>query len=93
MWRTTPEVWSWFMVRVPGAHLTLYLATIGHSAVGGVTSAHTMLQVLLLLPTPTPAPVPRCSPFVFINKLAEFSNIWSDSNPYFPVGCVCLCNG
>ena len=52
-----------------------------------------MLQVLLLLPTPTPAPVPRCSPFVFINKLAEFSNIWSDSNPYFPVGCVCLCNG
>jgi len=32
-----------------------------------------------------PAPVPRCSPFIFINKLAEWSNVWSDSNPYFPV--------
>jgi hypothetical protein len=41
--------------------------------------------VVVLLPTPVPAPVPRCSPFIFINKLAEFSNIWSDSNPYFPV--------
>ena len=42
-------------------------------------------QVFLCLPHPTPAPVPRCSPFIFINKLAEWSNIWSDSNPYFPV--------
>nr|XP_040583830.1 uncharacterized protein LOC121132489 [Lepeophtheirus salmonis] len=32
-----------------------------------------------------PAPVPRCSPFIIINKLAEFSNVLSDSNPYFPV--------
>ncbi|CAB4061001.1 unnamed protein product [Lepeophtheirus salmonis] len=31
------------------------------------------------------APVPRCSPFIIINKLAEFSNVLSDSNPYFPV--------
>jgi len=41
--------------------------------------------VFLCLPCPVPAPVPRCSPFIFINKLAEWSNIWSDSNPYFPV--------
>jgi len=34
---------------------------------------------------PTPAPVPRCSPLILINKLAEASNILSDSNPYFPV--------
>lgn len=32
-----------------------------------------------------PAPVPRCSPLIFINKLAEWSNLKSDSNPYFPV--------
>lgn len=44
-----------------------------------------LIILFLCLPSPTPAPVPRCSPFVFINKLAEWSNIWSDSNPYFPV--------
>ena len=38
-----------------------------------------------LLVQPVPAPVPRCSPFIFINKLAEWTNIWSDSNPYFPL--------
>ena len=42
-------------------------------------------QIFLFLPRPVPAPVPRCSPFIFINKLAEWTNIWSDSNPYFPV--------
>jgi len=44
-----------------------------------------VLLVFLCLPSPAPAPVPRCSPFIFINKLAEWTNIWSDSNPYFPV--------
>jgi len=48
-------------------------------------SATIFVLVLLCLPAPTPAPVPRCSPFIFINKLAEWTNIWSDSNPYFPV--------
>jgi len=43
------------------------------------------LFVFLSLPYPTPAPVPRCSPFIIINKLAEFNNFWSDSNPYFPL--------
>ena len=38
-----------------------------------------------MLVVPAPAPVPRCSPFIFINKLAEWTNVWSDSNPYFPV--------
>jgi len=32
-----------------------------------------------------PAPVPRCSPFIIINKLAEYNSLMSDSNPYFPV--------
>jgi len=41
--------------------------------------------ILLVYPLGVPAPVPRCSPFIIINKLAEFSSIWSDSNPYFPV--------
>ena len=41
--------------------------------------------VLALYVQPTPAPVPRCSPLIIINKLAESSNILSDSNPYFPV--------
>ena len=41
--------------------------------------------VLALFVQPTPAPVPRCSPMIIINKLAESSNILSDSNPYFPV--------
>jgi len=45
----------------------------------------TTLIIFLFLPRPVPAPVPRCSPFIFINKLAEWTNIWSDSNPYFPV--------
>ena len=44
------------------------------------------MQAIIVLMAPTvPAPVPRCSPFIFINKLAEWSNVWSDSNPYFPV--------
>ena len=42
-------------------------------------------QTLSVLVVPAPAPVPRCSPFIFINKLAEWTNVWSDSNPYFPV--------
>ena len=29
--------------------------------------------------------MPRCSPFIIINKLAEFNNLMSDSNPYFPM--------
>lgn len=41
--------------------------------------------VLIFFPQPTPAPVPRCSPFLFINKWAEFNSFWSDSNPYFPL--------
>jgi len=41
--------------------------------------------VFLHLPSPAPAPVPRCSPFIIINKLAEFNNLMSDSNPYFPM--------
>ena len=44
-----------------------------------------LLQVLICFPQPTPAPVPRCSPFLFINKWAEFNSFWSDSNPYFPL--------
>ena len=44
-----------------------------------------VLQVLVCFPQPTPAPVPRCSPFLFINKWAEFNSFWSDSNPYFPL--------
>ncbi len=48
-----------------------------------------MLQVvwvlLMVAPPPVPAPVPRCSPFIFINKIAESSNLMSDLNPYFPV--------
>lgn len=49
------------------------------------TSGLLFVVVSLLLPLPVPAPVPRCSPFIIINKLAEHSSIWSDSNPYFPV--------
>lgn len=41
--------------------------------------------VIFFFPLPTPAPVPRCSPLFIINKLAEFNNLMSDSNPYFPV--------
>ena len=47
-------------------------------------------QILILLVSPAPAPVPRCSPFIFINKLAEWTNVWSDSNPYFPGNDLCL---
>lgn len=44
------------------------------------------LTVLVLcLPLPTPAPVPRCSPILLLNKVLDFSNIWSDANPTFPV--------
>ena len=43
------------------------------------------VQVIFFFPLPTPAPVPRCSPFFIINKLAEFNNLMSDSNPYFPM--------
>ncbi|XP_023330235.1 uncharacterized protein LOC111702700 [Eurytemora carolleeae] len=45
-----------------------------------------LVMVLFIYPTGVPAPVPRCSPFIIINKLAESSNIISDTNPYFPVG-------
>jgi hypothetical protein len=31
------------------------------------------------------APVPRCSPFLIINKMMEWSSATSDMNPYFPV--------
>eukprot|EP00096_Caligus_rogercresseyi_P000013 TRINITY_DN1004_c0_g1_i3.p1 TRINITY_DN1004_c0_g1~~TRINITY_DN1004_c0_g1_i3.p1 ORF type:complete len:192 (+),score=38.39 TRINITY_DN1004_c0_g1_i3:276-851(+) len=48
------------------------------------SSMFCLLFLGLLLPM-VPAPVPRCSPFIIINKLAEFSNVLSDSNPYFPV--------
>jgi hypothetical protein len=41
--------------------------------------------LLMVAPPPVPAPVPRCSPFIFINKIAESSNLMSDLNPYFPV--------
>ena len=38
-----------------------------------------------MYPVGVPAPVPRCSPFIIINKLAEFNSIMSDANPYFPL--------
>ena len=41
--------------------------------------------LVALLPRLVPAPVPRCSPLYKINKLVESTNIFSDSNPYFPV--------
>ena len=40
----------------------------------------------MVLTRPVPAPVPRCSPFIIINKLVEWTSLWSDSNSYFPVG-------
>ena len=44
-------------------------------------------KVVLLTSLPlVPAPVPRCSPFIIINKLVEWTSLWSDSNSYFPVG-------
>jgi len=50
----------------------------------------TMLLPILVLVSclvrPVPAPVPRCSPFIIINKLVEWTSLWSDSNAYFPVG-------
>ena len=43
--------------------------------------------MLLLTDFPlVPAPVPRCSPFISINKLVEWTSLWSDSNSSFPVG-------
>jgi len=48
-------------------------------------SLASLVLVLFLHVDLVPAPVPRCSPFIFINKLAEFSNVLSDSNPYFPL--------
>jgi len=46
-----------------------------------------IVLVLLLISFPlVPAPVPRCSPFIIINKLVEWTSLWSDSNSYFPVG-------
>jgi len=44
-----------------------------------------LLVLLTSLPL-VPAPVPRCSPFIIINKLVEWTSLWSDSNSYFPVG-------
>jgi len=44
-----------------------------------------VLVLLTLIPL-VPAPVPRCSPFIIINKLVEWTSLWSDSNSYFPVG-------
>jgi len=40
--------------------------------------------LLCLLPSVF-APVPRCSPFLIINKLMEWTSATSDMNPYFPV--------
>ncbi|TRY80534.1 hypothetical protein TCAL_13141 [Tigriopus californicus] len=45
----------------------------------------TLIYLTVVLIQPVPAPVPRCSPLIIINKLAESSNVLSDSNPYFPV--------
>lgn len=45
-----------------------------------------LLSLLLYLVPPVPAPVPRCSPFIIINKLVEWTSLWSDSNAQFPVG-------
>jgi hypothetical protein len=44
-----------------------------------------VLVTILLNLTCVPAPVPRCSFFIGINKISEYSNILSDANPYFPV--------
>lgn len=46
----------------------------------------TLLVLLLHFVPPVPAPVPRCSPFIIINKLVEWTSLWSDSNAQFPVG-------
>lgn len=43
-------------------------------------------MLLACLVLPVPAPVPRCSPWIIINKLVEWTSLWSDSNSYFPVG-------
>jgi len=46
-----------------------------------------LVWAFLLISLPCiPAPVPRCSPFIIINKLVEWTSLWSDSNSYFPVG-------
>eukprot|EP00096_Caligus_rogercresseyi_P015117 TRINITY_DN7563_c0_g1_i1.p1 TRINITY_DN7563_c0_g1~~TRINITY_DN7563_c0_g1_i1.p1 ORF type:complete len:188 (-),score=17.85 TRINITY_DN7563_c0_g1_i1:100-663(-) len=50
-----------------------------------MSSIFNICVVIAALIPSAPAPVPRCSPFIIINKLAEFSNLVSDSNPYFPV--------
>lgn len=44
------------------------------------------LIFLCCLIVPVPAPVPRCSPWIIINKLVEWTSLWSDSNAYFPIG-------
>jgi len=44
-----------------------------------------LILVLNLIPL-VPAPVPRCSPLIIINKMVEWTSLWSDSNSYFPVG-------
>jgi hypothetical protein len=50
-----------------------------------------VLVTILVNLTCVPAPVPRCSFFIIINKLSEYSNILSDANPYFPVPpCKCI---
>ena len=49
-----------------------------------VTLVFAILVLLNNVPL-VPAPVPRCSPFIIINKLAEWSNLKSDANHYFPV--------
>lgn len=46
----------------------------------------TSLVLLACLVVPVPAPVPRCSPWIIINKLVEWTSLWSDSNSYFPIG-------
>jgi len=51
------------------------------------TGQFPLVWALLLSSLPCiPAPVPRCSPFIIINKLVEWTSLWSDSNGYFPVG-------
>ena len=62
---------SWFVMSLYQNHINSVKSIYG--------------QVIVFFPLPTPAPVPRCSPFFIINKLAEFNNLMSDSNPYFPM--------
>ena len=75
--RNLSHIFTFFLADFQGIGFTMKsFKSISHLLV---------LLILVVFPKLVPAPVPRCSPFIIINKLAEFSNILSDSNPYFPL--------